>query len=205
MDGSFSHEGHEGSANRSETTRLLRQARAGAPDALDALFERCGRRLLALIRARMGRDLRSFTESRDLLHATLLKAFERFDQFERSDARSLMAWLAAIACNEIRDTHDYLGRQRRDRAVLTRSHGDLDAFAGQVEGQVSRVLFDERWRRLETALDRLEPDHREVILLRKLEEHGFAEIGRRMDRSPDACRMLLARAMAALTLAMEEP
>ena len=204
MDPETSEEREPALSTRGETTRLLRRARDGEPAALDALFERCGRRLLALIRARMGRDLRSYTESRDLLHATLLKAFRRFDQFERSDARSLMAWLAAIACNEIRDTREYLGRARRDRALQTAPSGGLDGLAAQVDGQVSRVLFDERWRRLEAALDRLDADHREVILLRKLQELGFDEIGRRMGRSPDACRMLLARALAALTLATEE-
>ena len=39
-----------------------------------------------------------------------------------------------------------------------------------------------------------------IILMRKFEELSFAEIGRRMGRSEDACRMLLARALTALTL-----
>jgi len=42
-------------------------------------------------------------------------------------------------------------------------------------------------------------------MLRKFEELSFKEIGERLGKSPDACRMLLARAMTALTLAMEEP
>ena len=57
---------------------------------------------------------------------------------------------------------------------------------------------------LERALEQLEESHREVILLRKFEELSFAEIGRRMDRKPDACRMLLVRAMTALTLQMRD-
>ncbi len=38
-----------------------------------------------------------------------------------------------------------------------------------------------------------------MVLLRRLEELPYSEIG----RSPDACRMLFARAMTALTAAME--
>ena len=45
------------------------------------------------------------------------------------------------------------------------------------------------------------PLQRELIVLRKLEELSYREIGERMGKSPDACRMLLARAMTALTLA----
>ena len=50
------------------------------------------------------------------------------------------------------------------------------------------------------ALEALDPDHRDVIVLRKLEELSFREVAARMGRSEDACRMLLARAMVALTL-----
>jgi DNA-directed RNA polymerase specialized sigma24 family protein len=40
--------------------------------------------------------------------------------------------------------------------------------------------------------------------MRKFEELSFAEIGRRMGRSDDACRMLLVRAMTALTMKLSE-
>jgi DNA-directed RNA polymerase specialized sigma24 family protein len=43
-----------------------------------------------------------------------------------------------------------------------------------------------------------------VILLRKYEELPFGEIARRLGKTEDACRMLLARAMTALTLKMSE-
>jgi len=46
--------------------------------------------------------------------------------------------------------------------------------------------------------------YREIILLRKFEELSFKEIGTRLDKSPDACRMLLARAMTAVTLKLRE-
>ena len=49
-------------------------------------------------------------------------------------------------------------------------------------------------------MEQLSPEHREIILLRKFEELGFKDIGERLGKSPDACRMLLARAMTALTL-----
>ncbi len=51
-------------------------------------------------------------------------------------------------------------------------------------------------------MDALDPIHREVILLRKYEELSFQEIGERLGRSQDACRMLLARALTSLTKAM---
>jgi len=56
--------------------------------------------------------------------------------------------------------------------------------------------------RLEQAIESLGEDHRKVILLRHFEELSFPEIAECLGRSPDACRMLLARAMAALTVKM---
>jgi RNA polymerase sigma-70 factor (ECF subfamily) len=115
-----------------------------------------------------------------------------------------MGWLARIAENEIRDQRDYHGRKRRDAAREAGIENGLDALEGRIRSQTSRLVLDEELGQLERALDALEQDHREVILLRKLEELSFAEIGERMNRSPDACRMLLARAMTALTLRMRD-
>jgi RNA polymerase sigma-70 factor, ECF subfamily len=182
---------------------LLRAARDGSPEALGQLYERCAGRLLAIIRLRMGRDLRARLESRDILQNTLLKSFQHLDQFEGEDGGSLVSWLARIAENEIRDQADFQHRQRRDVAAgvsLDDSHAPQ--LAARVRSALSQAVLGEEAERLERALERLDADHRDVIVLRKLEELSFREIGARMGRSEDACRMLLARALTALTLAM---
>jgi RNA polymerase sigma-70 factor (ECF subfamily) len=65
------------------------------------------------------------------------------------------------------------------------------------------VVLEEEMLRLEAGLESLPEHYRQIIVLRKLEELGWAEIASRLGKSEDACRMLLARAMAALTLATE--
>ena len=189
--------------DRTESTALLRGAKAGSTDALNRLFERYAGKLLALIRLRMGAGLRARLESRDILNASLMKAFVNLERFESADAPSLMAWLARIAENEIRDQADYHHRQRRDAA------GDLpldDApdLAARIRSQTGRIALTEDLERREQALESLEPAQRKVIVLRKYEELSFAEIGERMGKSADACRMLLARALTALTLCLGE-
>jgi RNA polymerase sigma-70 factor (ECF subfamily) len=187
-----------------ETTReLLNQARAGSPDALNRLYERCAGRLLAFIRLRLGHDLRSRLESRDILQATLLKSFERIHELKADETRSLMAWLARIAEHEIHDCADFHHRQRRDRARETAIDDDAPLPA-LTRSALSRVILDEQATRLEEAIESLSPVHRDVILLRKFEELSFAEIGARLGKSEDACRMLLARAMTVLTLKLSE-
>lgn len=185
------------------STAVLRQALSGSDAALDALYVRFGPRLLAFIRLKMGPSLRARLESRDILQTTLLKSFEHLDDFEGSNARSLLGWMMRIAEHEIRDRADFHGRQRRDadREERLEDHTGLRA---RTRSALSRLILDEQAERLDAALATLSDPHREVILLRAFEELSFAETGRILGRSEDATRMLFARAMTALTLALSK-
>lgn len=189
--------------DRQETTRLLVRARDGSSEALDEVYGRIAGRLLALIRLRLGPELRGQVESRDILQATLLKSFERIDQFEGSQSASLMAWLARIAENEIRDLVDYHHRQRRDARRNVPLSGAGENLAAHVRSISSQLVLEDEALRLERGLESLPEHYRQIIVLRKLEELSWAEIAGRVGKSEDACRMLLARAMAALTLSTE--
>jgi RNA polymerase sigma-70 factor (ECF subfamily) len=180
------------------TTRLLfEHARTGSPEYINAFYERCARKLLPLIRLRLGRSLRSEIESRDILQSVLCKAVTRLDQVR--DPRAVMSWLARAAENEIRDQADFHHRDRRDAA----RRAPIDDAAGvpaEVRGALSQAIVNEQLTRLEAALESLPEHQREIIVLRKLEELTFPEIAARLDKTEDACRMAFSRAMAALTL-----
>ena len=180
-----------------DTSELFLATRRGAPGAADAFYERCARKLLPLIRLRMGRSLRSEIDSRDVLQSVMLKAVPRLDQVE--DPRAVMAWLARIAENEIRDQADYRQRQMRDAARRAPLEDAADVPA-PIRQALSQAIANQQLARVEDALESMSPAEREIIVLRKLEELTFAEIGRRLGKSEDACRMAFARAMAALTL-----
>ena len=185
-----------------EGSDLIAQAKAGSPDALNLLYERSAPRLLSFIRLRLGRQLRERLESRDILQAAMLRSLERVRQFEGDQTRSWMAWLARIAENEIRDRADHQHRQRRDAAREVSL--DDPPIPALTRSALTRVLQSEQSQQLETALESLSDAHREIILLRAFQELSFREIGARLNKSEDACRMLMARAMTALTLKMAE-
>ena len=193
-----------------DTTDVVRAALAGATthpasnQALDRMYERCTPRLLSYIRLKLGRTLRERLESRDILQATLLKSFQHLVVFRGSDGQSLMAWLARIADREIVDRADYHHRQRRDagRESPVDDHPELTA---RVRSVLSQVIIEEEAGELEAALDSLSDAHRQIILLRKFEDLPFKDIAQRLGKSEDACRMLLARAMTALTLKLAGP
>jgi RNA polymerase sigma-70 factor, ECF subfamily len=187
-----------------QATSLFEKARRGSRKAIDEVFERYGDRLHRLIRVRLGPRLRRRLESRDILQATLLKAFQGIHRFEGSGSRSMMAWLGTIAQTEICDQADYHGRQKRDAGRETTLDEKFERVAGELRSQTSRLRLQDEGERLERALDALDPAHREVILLRSFEELSFREVGERMSKTPDAARMLFARAMTALTLEMRK-
>ena len=68
------------------------------------------------MRLRLGPSLRRELDSCDLVQSTLVKALSHFGEFAGGNRGSLMAWLARIAENEIRDQASYHGRERRDAA-----------------------------------------------------------------------------------------
>jgi len=187
-----------------ESVALLTRAREGSAEALGELFERSAPKLLARIRLHLGPALRSRLESRDILQSTLLKALRSLDSFAGAGTASLLAWLSSIAENEIRDQAAFHRRGRRDAGREEPLSGAApEHLAAALRSASSRLIWSEEQARLERALEALGPEHRQVIILRKLEEMPYGEISRRLGKSPDACRMLLARAMTALTLALE--
>jgi RNA polymerase sigma-70 factor (ECF subfamily) len=188
----------------SDSTALVLRARAGSVDALNELYARYTRRLLGLIRIRMGQQLRGRLDSGDILQATLLRSFERIDQFEGEAGATFMSWLARIAQNEMRDAADFHSRQRRAIGAAVPLEAAEQLVTGHVRSALSQLIADQEAVRVEAALACLEDAHREVILLRKYEELSWAEVAARMGRSQDACRMLFTRAIVALTLRLQE-
>lgn len=179
---------------------ILREARQGSPEAASALVERYGGRLHALIRARLGARLRRRLESRDILQATLMRAFHGLHRFDGEGSGSFIAWLGAVAQAEICDQADFHRRRRRELAREETLDSRLDVVDRQVRSEVSRLQLARDLERLAEAVDGLAGDQREVVLLRSFEELPFKEVGVRMGRSADACRMLYARALAKLAL-----
>ena len=57
--------------------------------------------------------------------------------------------------------------------------------------------------KLEKALDQLRPEYREVIILAKIEELSYSQIGDRLGKSTGAVKMLVSRARMALVSAFE--
>ena len=185
-----------------DTRALYEQARRGAPADVNAFYERCARKLLPIIRLRLGRTLRQEMDSRDVLQSVLCKSLGRLDDVR--DAGAVMSWLARIVENEIRDQADFYKRQRRDAAKRAPIE-DAAGVPAPIRQALSQAILSRQSEDLERALESLTESQREIIVLRKLEEMTFPEIAKRLGKTEDACRMAFSRARAALTLRLAGP
>lgn len=201
----------EESPSGANSVDLVRLAQAGDEVARDLLFARFYGRVLRVVRARLGPQLRTTVESGDLVHEALLQAIRSFDRFEIRDPDGLIAWFARIVENRIRATAKFQLAEKRDRRREVALPGPASADADQAAWEAaaggpspaSEVAQAEQLRRLEAAIAGLDPPAREVIRSRETlgmswsevaETHGFA--------SSDAARMFYARTLIRLKKAL---
>lgn len=195
-----------------QTFELISKAQSGDDGALNRLFDRYYPRVLRDVRVRVGAKLRAREDLDDFVQWTFAKAAEKFDDFEMREEAGLIHWFAKIAENQIRDRADYHGAQKRDSGPMRSLDRGADGNTGRIEkadttrgSPERRAQLDEEQRRLERALDGLQPELRELILLRDYEGFSWAEVAERTGHpSPDAARQKHAKAMRILAQRMAE-
>lgn len=101
-----------------------------------------------------------------------------------------------------------------DKRAVEREVSVTPDRSSQVEGPVlvadepspsAEMMAEEQVQTLHRALARLPEDYRSVIVLRYQDQKPFEEIGKLMNRTPDAARKLWARAMERLQQEWESP
>ncbi len=198
-----------GSASDDRTRCLVALAKEGDCSALNQLCEVYGERVRRILRLRMDRRIRAKLDSMDVVQDALVLALGGLEGFTYKDEGDFLRWLSTIAENRLRDIFEKFHTDKRDmrREIPLNREKNTESRSAGVADPVGRttpsvvVSKQEQLDRLEKALDALKPEHREVIVLKKIEGLSYAEIAERLGKSPEAVGMLLSRAMAALTLA----
>ena len=174
--------------DRDTELSIVEGLRTGDPGAFDAVYEAYRARVFGFL----VRLSRSRTVAEDLLDETWLRLVSHARSL-RADT-CLLPWLFTVARN--------LYWTYR-RSCLPEEAWDPAALALWPSPEASSSPFeaaarDELERRLERALARLSPQHREVLLLVGLEGLAPIEAAGVCGVTPEALRQRLARARAAL-------
>lgn len=179
------------------TQDLIRGAQNGLPDAQAILIARHEAPLRDHIRARIGSHLKARLEVEDIFQETFAKAFQLLSTFRWQGEGSFLRWLKGIALNEILR----LAKRERRREFISI---DLAEEPGGGSSPSRGVRRGERFARLQSALGGLSLEHREVIVLARIQGLRLAEVAKRMGRTPNAVAQLLGRALAKLKDAFGE-
>ncbi|MEO6596396.1 MAG: sigma-70 family RNA polymerase sigma factor [Planctomycetota bacterium] len=179
-----------------DDVRLYDRATEGDRDALDELLQRYLPQLHAFVHARLGSELRARESSLDVVQSVCRELLGERDRFEFRGEDRFRAWLFTSALNKVRERHRHLHRDKRD---VAREEGpiDTDSFAAVAHllTPSQDAIGNESSVAMRNALGALTEDHREVITLAKLVRLPHRTIAEVMNRTEEATRKLLARAM----------
>ncbi|MBX3435627.1 MAG: sigma-70 family RNA polymerase sigma factor [Pirellulales bacterium] len=199
-------------ANNAEV--FLSQALAGSQEGFGRLLSLYRNYLKLLVVAQLEQPLRRRVSPSDVVQETFLEANRDFDQFRGRSAGEFCAWLRRILVNNVHraiEQHALAAKRSVHREVsldalatsLEQSTVRLEAIlAGSLDSPSESLQRQEQQLDLANRLAALPRDYRDVILLRHMHGLPFEEIGRRMDRSAGAARMVWLRAIRHLREAM---
>jgi RNA polymerase sigma-70 factor (ECF subfamily) len=176
--------------DQERTVILVDHARAGDREAFDRLLARFQGRLRSTVESWSRFQLGAKIEVDDLLQESFVRAFRSLERFEWQGDDSFFRWLCGITKRTLAQAI-----QEQRASHVTGSHSSA-AGSGPTPTKISRRV--ERFERLEEALQSLTPEYREVLLLSRVEGLKTKEIAARMNRSPNAVKHLIARALRAL-------
>jgi RNA polymerase sigma-70 factor (ECF subfamily) len=187
-----------------DVERWFRDARGQSREALGRLLETCRDYLLLVANHELAGDLRAKAGASDLVQETFLDAQRDFGQFTGRSLAELQHWLRRILLNNLADLNRRYrdtNRRRLAQEVSLADDSTDDAAARVADDTPSpsgEAIRHEQTAALERALARLPEHYRQVIAWRHHEGLSFAEIGELLGRTPDAARMIWARAVKEL-------
>jgi RNA polymerase sigma-70 factor (ECF subfamily) len=175
------------------TVALIRRIREGDGGARDVLLKRYLPVLRRWAHGRLPASARDLSDTDDLVQVTLLRALKNIDEFDARHTGSFLAYLRQILLNQVRDE---LRRQQRRPGGA-----ELDTELPDLETPplVEQMLGHERVRAYERALAQLPKRQQELIVMRMEFGMSYPEISAEVDSTPDAVRVMVARAIVLLS------
>lgn len=188
----------------------MARTRAGDAAAREELCARYYPRVLRIVRARMGRELRALEEPDDIVQRTFVAALGALGEVEPRAESGLIQWFARLVEHQIHDALKHHRAAKRDagrRVALeplgTDSRG-AHALPARGTAPSERASEAELARRLDECLAELPEDEREAIVLREYVGAGWDEVARLLGRpSEGAARELFRRAQVRLMEAFQ--
>jgi len=199
----------------SATQNLLAEARRGDPAAVNRLLERHRTSLRRLIQLRLDRQIARRVDASDIVQDVLLEANTRLNDYLVDPRVPFHLWLRQLAQDRMIDMHRrHRGAQRRslDREQSLAAPQFADQSGLDLLGQLAdheltpaaASIRKELEGRFLGALDQLEDEDRDILLMRHFEQLGNNEVAAALGMSAAAAGMRHLRALRKLRAILGE-
>ncbi len=189
------------------TTRLLQDWYRGDREALEEILRRHLPWIRARVRRRLGAALRARLETGDVVQEAVLRLLRDGPRLQIENEPRLLALLARLVENVLRDQADFHQAQRRGGG---RRDLPLPATEGGLEPASREAPPSEEAGRREMralvrlGLELLTREDREILHLRNWEGLSFAALGERLGVTPGAADMRYRRAARRLSAVLAD-
>src|SRR5688572_1994733 len=195
--------------DRTDTQRLLDEARGGDNEAAGRLLEKHRDALRRLVQMRLDPKVQRRIDVSDVVQDAIIDANRRLKEFLANPAMPFHLWLRNIARDRIIDSH------RRHRASAKRSvdreqrlaipaaddRSTMDLAAQLCDPErtpAAEATMRELARRFHSALEELDEADREVVVMRHFEQLSNQEVAQTLGLTQPAASMRYLRAIRRL-------
>jgi RNA polymerase sigma-70 factor (ECF subfamily) len=191
-----------------ETQKLLAAARSKPAEAMEQLLAKHREPVRRLVAMRLDPALAPRIDSSDIVQEVLLEASRRLPDYLRDPVMPFHLWLRHIAKDHIIDAHRRhrlaqrrsIDREQPIRAVLA-DQSSIELLGDLIDRELTpatAALRREMEATFQEAVNQLDEDDREIILLRHFEQLSNQDVAKALDLSEAAASMRYLRALRRL-------
>lgn len=197
-----------------QTMVLLDRVRKGDTAAVNGLLQRHREAIRRMIDQRLDRVVQQRVDASDIVQDVLIEANRRLGDYLANPTMPFQLWLRHMARDRLIDAHRrhrVAASRSLDKEISLEAAGAADRSRANLAGELAdRELTPAAvatWRELErrfaAAVEQLEEDDRQIVLLRHFEHLSTAEAAEVLGLSKPAAGMRYLRAMRRLRVLLE--
>jgi RNA polymerase sigma-70 factor (ECF subfamily) len=197
--------------NQDETVELLNGAQKGDPQAVDRLLDRHRDSLHRMVECRLNQGVARRVDASDIVQEALLTASRRLADYLQNPGIPFHAWLRQLARDRLADVYRReLADKRniaREQPAPANDRSSLNPLANVSDDQLTpatTLLRKEFAQRFQQAVDQLDNDAREIVLMRHAEQLTNSQAAEILGLSEPAAGMRYLRALRQLKTILGE-
>lgn len=197
------------------TQELVRAVAGGDEHAVNDLMDRHRDALKRLVHFRLDRKIASRVDASDVVQDVLLEANRRLKEYVADPSMPFHLWVRQLAKDRMIDLHRRHHAQKRsvdkEQPLQGQRFGDRSSLdlAAQLSDQeltpAAATIRKELEERFLEALDQLDENEREIVVMRHVEHLGNGEVAEALGLSPAAAGMRYLRAIRRLKAVLTDP